>query len=68
MRTQVVLQRLAEHNPDEYEEWTFQDLAAALAEYDIEPVKSHGVKVVRASDVAEALTDRDEDEDDEPGM
>jgi len=62
IRTQVVLQRLAELNPDEYEDWTFQDLAAALAEHDIEPVKSHGVKVVRDADVTRALTDRDEDD------
>ena len=36
--TRVVLTRLAEHNPAEYEGWTFTDLKAALAEYGIEPV------------------------------
>ncbi len=59
VRTQVVLTRLAECNPAVYEGWTFQDLSAALADYDIEPVKSGGVKVVRAADVTHALTNRD---------
>ena len=59
VRTQVVLTRLAELNPAIYEGWTFQDLSAALADYDIEPVKSGGVKVVRATDVTHALTHRD---------
>jgi S-DNA-T family DNA segregation ATPase FtsK/SpoIIIE len=68
VRTQVVLARLAELNPAEYEDWTFQDLAAALAEYDIEPAKSQGVKVVRADDVAQALTERNETGDDESGI
>jgi DNA segregation ATPase FtsK/SpoIIIE, S-DNA-T family len=67
VRTQVVLARLAELNPAEYENWTFQDLAAALAAYDIEPAKSQGVKVVRADDVAQAMTERDETDDKEPG-
>jgi DNA segregation ATPase FtsK/SpoIIIE, S-DNA-T family len=58
VRTQVVLSRLAEHDPDEYEGWSFTDLAAALAEHDITPRKSDGVKVVRQADVAQALTDR----------
>jgi S-DNA-T family DNA segregation ATPase FtsK/SpoIIIE len=59
VRTQVVLTRLAELNPAVYEGWTFQDLSAALADFDIEPVKSGGVKVVRAADVTHALTYRD---------
>ncbi|WP_156934775.1 hypothetical protein [Pseudonocardia spinosispora] len=67
VRTQIVLQRLTELNPGEYEDWTFQNLAAALAVYDIEPVKSHGVKVVRATDVTEALAERDQDGSDETG-
>lgn len=67
VRTQVVLARLAELNPADYEDWTFQDLAAALAAYDIEPAKSQGVKVVRADDVAQALTERNETGDEESG-
>ena len=60
VRTQVVLARLAELNPAEYEGWTFAALIAVLAEYGVTPRKSDGVKVVRAEDVAKALTeDRD---------
>jgi S-DNA-T family DNA segregation ATPase FtsK/SpoIIIE len=58
VRTQVVLSRLAELLPALYEGWTFSDLTAALAEYGIEPVKSGGVKVVRAADITHALTHR----------
>jgi S-DNA-T family DNA segregation ATPase FtsK/SpoIIIE len=59
VRTQVVLTRLAELNPAVYEGWTFQDLSGVLADHGIEPVKSGGVKVVRATDVTHALTYRD---------
>lgn len=58
VRTQVVLTRLAELHPAIYEGWTFSNLIAALAEYGIEPVKSGGVKVVRAADVTHALIHR----------
>jgi len=51
VRTQGVLRRLAEHNPAEYEDWSFQDLAEALAAHGITARKSDGVMVVRASDV-----------------
>lgn len=61
VRTQVVLTRLARHDPGEYEGWTFRDLTAALAGYGIAPVKSDGNKVVRTEDVAAALADRDRD-------
>lgn len=65
VRTQVVLGRLAELNPGEYEDWSFSDLTAALSKHDIEVAKSDGVKVVRAEDVTRALTERDRDDDDE---
>ena len=42
--------------PAIYEGWTFQNLSAALADYNIEPIKSGGVKVIRATDVIHALT------------
>jgi S-DNA-T family DNA segregation ATPase FtsK/SpoIIIE len=58
MLTRVVLTRLAELNPSEYEGWTFTDLKAALAEHGIEPVKSDGVMVVRADDLTQAITTR----------
>jgi S-DNA-T family DNA segregation ATPase FtsK/SpoIIIE len=59
--TRVVLTRLAELNPAEYEGWTFTDLKTALSVYGIEPVKSAGVMVVRAEDITTTLTERDED-------
>jgi hypothetical protein len=43
VRTQVVLARLTELNPAEYEDWTFQDLAAALAVSDRIPPHSHRI-------------------------
>jgi DNA segregation ATPase FtsK/SpoIIIE, S-DNA-T family len=58
VRTQVVLARLVEDNPAEYETWGFADLTAALAEHGVEPRKSHGVMVVRAEDLAVALAAR----------
>ena len=61
VRTQVVLNRLARHDPGEYEGWTSRDLAATLAAYGIAPAKSDGNKVVRAEDVAAALANRDRD-------
>ena len=65
VRTQVVLTRLAELRPSIYEGWTFSTLTTALAEYGIEPVKSGGIKVVRAADITHALTHRDRENDTE---
>jgi S-DNA-T family DNA segregation ATPase FtsK/SpoIIIE len=66
VRTQVVLARLAEHNPAEYADWTFRDLAETLAADGVVARKSDGVMVVRTADVARALTEREQegDEDD----
>ncbi|UJW35673.1 hypothetical protein L3Q67_18890 [Saccharothrix sp. AJ9571] len=58
VRTQVVLTRLARHDPGEYEGWTFRDLTAALAVYKIAPGKSDGHKVIRTEDVTAALARR----------
>jgi S-DNA-T family DNA segregation ATPase FtsK/SpoIIIE len=63
LRTQMVLTRLAKHNPHHYEGWSFTDLKTALEEYGIAPVKSHGVMVIVADDITQALTDRDRDID-----
>jgi S-DNA-T family DNA segregation ATPase FtsK/SpoIIIE len=63
LRTQVVLTRLAEHNPEHYEGWSFTDLKNALEEYGIAPIKSHGVMVIAADDITQALTDRNRDID-----
>ncbi|TCO64989.1 FtsK/SpoIIIE domain-containing protein [Actinocrispum wychmicini] len=67
VRTQVMLSRLAEHNPAEYEGWTFADLTAALTEQGITPVKSHGNMAVRSEDVTAKLTARAQDTTGEPG-
>ncbi|HEV7830749.1 MAG TPA: hypothetical protein VGP04_18270 [Pseudonocardiaceae bacterium] len=56
VRTQVVLTRLAELNPAAYEGWSFSDLKIALAQECIEISKSHGNSVIRAHDVTQALT------------
>lgn len=60
VRTQIVLARLAELNSLHYEGWTFGDLKAALVEHGVEPFKSDGKMVVRAEDVAAAITERDQ--------
>lgn len=62
VRTQIVLMRLADLNPTEYEGWTFSTLRVVLGEHGIAPRKSDGVKVVRADDVDTALTVRDRDD------
>lgn len=64
VRTHLVLRRLAELNPAEYDDWTFGDLAAALADYDLRSGKYQGNKVVRAEDVSGALTERGRGEED----
>jgi S-DNA-T family DNA segregation ATPase FtsK/SpoIIIE len=61
VRTQVVLSRLAQHNPGEYEGWSPAELTAALAEKGIVPRKSDGFMVVRAEDVDAALSARETD-------
>jgi len=58
LRTQIVLTRLAELNPDTYEGWSFSDLKAALAHEGIEIGKSHGHSVIRTHHVTQALTHR----------
>lgn len=67
VRTQVVLQRLAEHDPVTYESWTFADLRSLLDEHRAVG-KSDGVMVVRGPAVHAALDDRDTpDTDDDQG-
>jgi DNA segregation ATPase FtsK/SpoIIIE, S-DNA-T family len=58
VRTQVILTRLAELNPTTYEGWSFSDLKTTLANEHIEIGKSHGHSVVRANDITQALTHR----------
>jgi S-DNA-T family DNA segregation ATPase FtsK/SpoIIIE len=67
VRTQVVLARLAAHNPTVYEGWTTTDLRDALAGHGITVRKSDGVKVVRAEDITTALNRRRETTRDDAG-
>ncbi len=62
MRTQEVLQRLAEANPRRYRDWTFAALTAVLEDAGAPPYKSNGQKVVGRQRVLEAIENRDEDE------
>lgn len=61
MRTQEVLQLLAERNPAAYRAWTFADLKAVLDEAGAEPYKSAGIMVVSRARVHEALAARADD-------
>ncbi|MEV5720441.1 FtsK/SpoIIIE domain-containing protein [Amycolatopsis mediterranei] len=63
MRTQEVLKRLEEHNPEHYGGWSFAALAAMLADHGITARKSHGIMTVRAADVTAALTRRNTTEE-----
>jgi S-DNA-T family DNA segregation ATPase FtsK/SpoIIIE len=65
VRTQVVLTRLAELNPNAYEGWSFSDLKTALADEGIEIGKSHGHSVVRADDLTQTLAQRNHNNDNE---
>ncbi|MET7924750.1 FtsK/SpoIIIE domain-containing protein [Streptomyces sp. NPDC005349] len=59
LRTQEVLQLLAERNPAGYREWTFQDLKEVLEAADAAPHKSDGQMVVDRRKVQRALAERD---------
>jgi S-DNA-T family DNA segregation ATPase FtsK/SpoIIIE len=59
VRTQHVLARLVEHNPDHYGGWSFAALAGVFAEHGITARKSHGVMTLHAADVAAALARRE---------
>jgi DNA segregation ATPase FtsK/SpoIIIE, S-DNA-T family len=61
VRTQVVLARLAAHNPTEYEPWTARDLRATLRACGVTVRKSDGAMVVRAEDITTALSHRTTD-------
>lgn len=60
MRTQEVLQRLAERNPGEYREWTPGDLGDVLEAAGAPAYKSNGVMVVSRDRITEALQARDQ--------
>ncbi len=59
MRTQEVLQRLAERDPRTYRPWTNSDLREFLDEFEAAPYKSDGVMVVGRDRIRDALAKRD---------
>jgi S-DNA-T family DNA segregation ATPase FtsK/SpoIIIE len=63
VRTQVVLARLIERTPAEYESWDLPRLTAVLKTHHADPIKSGGSMFVDADRVALALTERDRDDD-----
>ncbi|MGH4013178.1 MAG: hypothetical protein ACRDSL_04450 [Pseudonocardiaceae bacterium] len=66
VRTQVVLGRLMERNPTEYESWDLPRLTAVLDDDGAIPVKSGGLMYVDAERVALAIAERDRDDHDTP--
>lgn len=58
VRTQLVLARLVARNATEYERWTARDLRAALRACGVSVRKSDGAMVIRAEDIAAALSRR----------
>jgi S-DNA-T family DNA segregation ATPase FtsK/SpoIIIE len=63
LRTQEVLQRLAQRNPGHYRTWTFADLRQVLEPLGAAPHKSDGQMVVVRTKVTNALADRATDTD-----
>jgi S-DNA-T family DNA segregation ATPase FtsK/SpoIIIE len=61
VRTQEVIQRLAQRNPGQYRGWTFSDLTQVLDAVDAAPHKSDGYMVVDRAKVLDALHRRDAD-------
>ncbi|MFW3472873.1 hypothetical protein ACN24M_16340 [Streptomyces microflavus] len=60
MRSTEVLAALIRMWPNEYSEWTFADLKAALVGIGAEPRKLGGIMTVRRSRVLEGIEDRDD--------
>jgi S-DNA-T family DNA segregation ATPase FtsK/SpoIIIE len=65
MKTREVLQKLTEHDRTTYGDWTPQRLTAYLTEHDAAPYKTEGAMQVSAARITEAITARNEDQDDE---
>ncbi|MEV1054642.1 ATP-binding protein [Streptomyces sp. NPDC049887] len=62
LRTQEVLQKLAERNPGQYRDWTFSDLRDVLEAAGAAPYKSDGKMVVSRERVLEAIAERDDEQ------
>ncbi|WP_327342724.1 cell division protein FtsK [Streptomyces europaeiscabiei] len=59
-RTQDVLRRLADHNPGEYDGWSFRDLKRVLDDAGHGEYKTGGVMHVSRQRIAEAIADRED--------
>ncbi|WP_329793575.1 hypothetical protein V1227_17090 [Lentzea sp. DG1S-22] len=60
IRTMVALSRLAELNPGHYGDWTSKTLRPQLDDVDVPIRKSDGHSVIRAEDLTEAITLREQ--------
>jgi S-DNA-T family DNA segregation ATPase FtsK/SpoIIIE len=67
-RTQDVLHRLIDHNPAEYDGWTFRDLKAVLDDAGHGEYKTGGKMHVSLDRILDAIAARDDDLDDEGGL
>ena len=67
MRTQEVLGRLTERHRPTYGRWTFTDLHDALPD-SAKPYKTRGVMQVSTQRVLDALTERDDEADEDEGL
>ncbi|NUS74911.1 MAG: cell division protein FtsK [Streptomyces sp.] len=65
LRTQDVLRRLADHNPGEYDGWSFRDLKRVLDDAGHGDYKTSGVMHVSRQRIAEAIADRAADTEDD---
>ncbi|WP_433267251.1 zonular occludens toxin domain-containing protein [Actinosynnema sp. CS-041913] len=65
MRTAVALRALIDHNPDHYGDWTAKTFAAALRDTHVPIRKSDGDSLVKADDITEAITLRDNEQGDD---
>ncbi|WP_181780937.1 FtsK/SpoIIIE domain-containing protein [Pseudonocardia pini] len=65
-RTTVVLGRLTEEDPQRYETWKHGDLKSALERFGVTVGKSNGDRVVRRSDVEQAIKNRDAGQQQDP--
>jgi len=65
LRTQDVLHRLGDHNPGEYDGWSFRDLKRVLDDAGHGEYKTSGVMHVSRQRVAEAIADRATDDEDD---
>jgi S-DNA-T family DNA segregation ATPase FtsK/SpoIIIE len=65
VRTQDVLHRLVDHNPAEYDGWTFRDLKAVLDDAGHGDYKTGGKMHVSLDRILDAIAARDDDLDDD---